>query len=440
MINSKAADTLQQDIVKLIFEEPYFANLLLNLNREFSTNLPTLGVSVTDHVNLLINPHFYLSLPQKERVALLCHELYHVINNHFVRFRDLEPQIFDEKERGFKEILKSMKSASTLNNAADYAINEYIPNLPKNFNIFDKNGEKLKDKFGKIIEANPLLVKDLKKTIPEIKNQHTLEYYYSFLKKDEKNNGEGEGEGEGENGEGKGQKNEEGNNGMVLDDHSLWHESDLSEEEITQKVKEVVNKALEQTRDCGNISGNILTAIEHLNHVPRDWRQDIQRFVARSAEILIEPSRKKRNRRYGTIFPGHRTFPKLTIAVAVDTSASVKDEELTQFFTEVLRLHKMDIKIFIIECDTEAKPAYDYDPKKKIEITGRGGTSFVPAFEEAKKLDPDGLIYFTDGENFDGDNLKKPKFPVLWALLPDCKSHYNWGAKTKIEVKKRVRV
>ena len=346
--------------------------------------------------------------------------------------------------------MQDQKDASVLNKAADYAINEYLPRLPKEVNLFDKDGKPymnppvLQDgtpnpDAGKPIKGNLLFVKDLQKKHPSALAQQNLEYYYELLKTEEdKKNGKGQGQGG--KGQGQGQGQGQGN-GMTLDDHSAWHESDATEDQITDKVKDIVNKAVEQTGDkaMGSVAGNIIQAINALNHVPKDWRQDIQRFVARSAEILIENTRKKRNRRYGIIYPGQKTFPKLNITIGMDTSGSVGDEELKQFHAEMCRLHNMDITLTVIECDTQVNQVYKFDPKKEFKVAGRGGTRFAPIFEyiEKEKLETDGLIYFTDGECY-GENIKKPNYPVLWALTPPFVLHdLKFGSKTKVEVKKR---
>jgi predicted metal-dependent peptidase len=446
-----AAENLESAIMKIIHEGRFFSNLLLNFRREFTNKLPTLGVNVTDEVNLFINPYFFNSMSPIERVEVLKHECYHVINNHFVRFRDLEPQIFDVKERTHQERKNDQESASVLNKAADYAINEYLPLLPKDMKMFTPAGElivqpetfadgKPNPDAGKPLTGTPLLVKDLKKQIPHILEQQSLEYYYEFLKqqqeKDKQKGGGGGGGGWGSGGGG-------GGGPMTIDDHSIWHESDATEDQITDKVKAVVNKALEATpdREKGNLSMDIQQAIAALNHVPRDWRQDVQRFVARTAEIIIDSSRKRRNRRYGILYPGIVTFPKLHIAIGIDSSGSVHDDELNQFFAEMGRLHNMEIVLTVIECDTKVNGVYKFDPKKPFLTNGRGGTSFKPVFEECDNLEVDGLIYFTDGECWD-EGIKKPKYPVLWALVggKTRQPPYKWGGRTYIEVKKKVHV
>lgn len=448
---SDAQNALEEAMMELIHTEQFYANLTLNMRREFSTKYPTLAVSVTDEINLHINPYFFKSLSIPERIDVIKHECLHVINNHFVRFQDLEPQIYDNPQgRTLADRLNDQKDASTLNYAADYAINEYLPNLPKNgINLFDEKGDRItyppgtkddkgNDLSGKPVEGKLLFVNDLKKQHPSTLNEQNFEYYYEILKKEEEKNKD-------KNGEGQGQ----GQGGMTLDDHGSWHETNATAEQITEKVKEVVNKAVEQTsqKDMGNVPGGVMQAIQNLNHVPKDWRQDIQRFVARTTELLIETTRKKRNRRYGIIFPGYKILPKLKIAIGLDTSGSVGDEELAQFHSEICRLHNMGIDLHIIECDTQVNQVYKFDPKKEFKVVGRGGTAFKPVFDEAAKLEIDGLIYMTDGECY-GENIPVPKFTVLWALTPPfhvqyLPKWYNSGTKaakhTKIEIKKRAR-
>lgn len=435
----EAAENLEKTLMSIIHEGRFFSTLLLNFRREFTNNIPTLGVNVTDEVNLYINPYFFNTLNHTERVEVMKHECYHVINNHFARFRDLEPQIYENADkRSIMDRMEDMMNASTLNQAADYAINEFLPNLPKQVKMFSPDGslitepETLPDgqpnpDAGKAAVGRLLFVDELKKTIPHVANQQNLEYYYEILKNKQDQNGE----------------NQNGDNFMVLDDHSIWHEGDATQDQITEKVKQVVNKAVEQAgeREIGNLPYDIKQAIEKLNYVPRDWRQDIQRFVARTAEILIESSRKKRNRRYGILYPGNITFPKLHLAIGLDSSASVRDEELNQFFAEMGRLHNMEIVLTVLECDTKLGSVYRFDPKKPFLVDGRGGTSFQPVFEECQKLEVDGLIYFTDGECWD-EGIKKPKYPVLWALVggKNRQPPYTWGSRTYIEVRKKVNV
>lgn len=453
------SDPLERAVMYLIHHDRFYANMIMNMTRHVTTDIPTLGVNVTDNVNLYVNPHFWGSLSTLEQVAVLQHECLHVLDNHFVRFRDLEPGLFDEKKRSVVEKFQDLSNAHDLNKAADYAINQLISSewMPQVLKCFDKEGNLLvqpatvpdKDgneqpnpNAGMPVEGRPLLIEDLKKAYPQVKSKETMEYYYSFIKNNFPKqqiqviggSGEGEEESKGNNGDpGQGK-------GMVLDDHSLWSKGEQDPEMTTEKVKELVNKAVEDSggREAGRIPGHILEKIEALNYKPKDWRNDVQRFAARTAEILIEPSRKVRNKRYRNcpFIPGQKIFPRLHLIAAFDSSGSVRTEELSQFFAEISKLHNMGVKITVMECDSQLHDVYEFNPKKEPSIKGRGGTSFIPVFEKAKELEADGLIYFTDGCN-GNEVIKKPRFPVLWALLPGFSVSYTWGSKTVIEVKKK---
>lgn len=445
-----ANECLEEAIIDLVMKEPFYANLITNMRREFSLTCPTAGVSVTDQVNLIVNPYWFASMTLLERIDVLKHECHHVLNNHFVRFRDLEPKIFDpKKEITLRERIEMQHKMSDTNKAADLAINEYLPSFPKTLNFFDKDGKRMlipteiKDpktgnmipnpdkNAGKPMTGQTIVLSEMKKLEPQIfksaQGGQTLEYYYEFYKQkrdEDKKNGQGM------------------DQFIVMDDHSMWHESGTPDDTITDIVKEVVNKAVEQTgdRNMGKMPGEVMQAIEALNHVPKDWRSDIQRFAARSAEIKVDSSRKKRNRRYGILYPGIVTYPKLHLVTALDTSGSVCDESLQQFHAELVRLHNMGIMLTIINCDTKVGNVHTFDPKKPFKVHGRGGTSFKPVFDhiEKEKMDCDGLIYFTDGECCD-EGIKKPNYPVLWALTPPFRlSGPSFGAQTKVEIKKRV--
>lgn len=468
-------------MVKMLFREPFYANLLINMNKQLTTEVPTAAVYVTDVVNLIINPHWFKNMNLDQRIDVLKHECHHVINNHFVRFRELEPHIYENKEQTMEQKYESLQNASLLNQAADFAINEYLPNLPRVTSAFDKDGNKLvqpdmiadangqpvaNPKAGQPIEFPLCVVDEVKKLRPDLKSmqkEKTMEYYYTFLKQEqEKQKQQQQQQGGGQGGQ-QGQPDPNGqpdhNNPTgagTLDDHSYWHKSDASDEQITRKVKEVVNKAVEQTseKDMGKMPADVKLAIDRLNYVPRDWRQDVQRFAARASEMKTESSRKKRNRRYGVLYPGSKIFPELTLAIGWDTSGSMGEEERNQINAELVRLHNMGVKMTVIECDSRVAQVFPFDPKKPLEVKGGGGTAFKPVFDHVNKEmkdEVDGLIYFTDGECYD-EKIKTPPFPVLWALTTGyggkhndsyVKKYFNGSRPhtqtTKVEIKRKTR-
>ena len=435
---NKATVLLEKTIIDLILTEPFFAHVLMGMRKEFTTSIATAGVNVTSQVNLYANPFFFCALAPLERKDLVKHEVYHVLHNHFVRFRDAEKELVKKDKWTIVDNYSYKEKHEHFNIAADAAINQYLPNLAKEFRLFnadgsvltvpteieDADGNKIPNpspRAGQLETGTAVSLEYLQKIIPDIRALETTEYYYARI------------------------RDHAEKNPMPItigiDDHSLWEQGGYEDtDRITQKVCELVNDAREKT-PAGKIPINIRSAIEALNHVPRDWRQDIQRFSARCSETLVESTRKRRNRRYGILYPGTKIFPKLKLVAALDTSASVSVDELAQFHAELCRLHALGVTLTIIECDAAVhNTPYTFDPKKPFEIHGGGGTAFAPVFEYIKtnKLEVDGLIYFTDGGCSDSE-LKRPSYPVLWALTPPftLPDFIQFGAKTKIEVSKK---
>ena len=82
---------------------------------------------------------------------------------------------------------------------------------------------------------------------------------------------------------------------------------------------------------------------------------------------------------------------------------------------------------------TEPKP-YNKKAGKKVDIVGRGGTSFYPVMELAHESDYDGLVIFTDGE---APFPPKPKYRMLWAVCQNQSGvQFPYGKKVVIEAKK----
>lgn len=435
-------------MLSLINNEPFYADLIMNMTINITLDIPTAGVNITDTVNLFINPYFYKSLDLEGQKNLLKHECLHVLNNHFSRMKELEPifgEIENRKNLSNEQLIDLQNKSGTFNQAADYAINQFLK-LPETFKMFDKNGNCLKHPeflikkdgtkiknpdFGKEFEAKPLLIDDLIKQNPklDIQKLQTSEYYYDILneqqnKSNSKNNNGGNSNGE-----------------CTFDDHSMWNKTgNIDSQYVKEKIKEVVNKAVERTKErgCGNIPMDLQMIIDNLNYQPKDWRSDLKQFVANSSLTLVEHTKKRRNRRYGIIYPGIKRYPKLNLTVLFDASGSVSNDQAGQFFAELDEIYKKGANITVIEFDAQVNAVYEYSDKKEKKLHGRGGTCFAPAFEKAKELNPDGIIMLTDGCNFDVDAVKQPKCRVLWALLEGCKVSYDWGSKTEIIVKKKV--
>ena len=125
------------------------------------------------------------------------------------------------------------------------------------------------------------------------------------------------------------------------------------------------------------------------------------------------------------------------MVVAIDTSGSIKAEEIGEFLSEISAIKgQMRARITLLPCDaqlTEAAPLI-YEPWEDLSlpdtVQGGGGTDFRPVFDwlAAGGATPDLLVYFTDAAGQFPAN--EPNFPVIW--LVKGKELTPWGQRVQL--------
>ncbi|MFO0647581.1 MAG: VWA-like domain-containing protein [Polyangiales bacterium] len=129
------------------------------------------------------------------------------------------------------------------------------------------------------------------------------------------------------------------------------------------------------------------------------------------------PSRRAPDR-VGVV-PGRRARrERPVILVAIDTSASMSVHELSQIATEVTALTSRDLRVACVQCDTEVRQeGWLASGDTLRRAVGRGGTDLRPPFgaEVLRRYDPAALVYFTDGEGA-APSAAPPGVDVLWVL------------------------
>lgn len=361
-------DLISKTVKKLIFTEPFYGLFVIGLNKKVSDKIPTAGVGPNGiGVELIVNPDFYESLSEDHRIGLLKHELLHVSFGH-IQFRDRYP------------------NKKLANIAMDLEINQYIDPqyLPP--------GGLTLDTFAEL----------------NLKERAGTKYYY-----DELSNAQGTGSCQ--------------TLGQILDQmdgeseycHPTWESFDDLPEATQKMIEKQIEHQLKEVADtvekkCGNIPGELADLIKRMRHVepPKfDWRGYLRRFVGNSSIVYTKKLRRKYNKRYSAN-PGLKIKFKNHICVGVDTSGSVNNDELREFFNELTHMHKTGHKITVVQCDTQIKSIEDFNPNKDWEIKGRGGTSFQPVVDHYNETNGyTALIYLTDGEAGKPDKCPKN---TLW--------------------------
>lgn len=354
----------------LIFTEPFYGLFLIGINKKYTTDLPTAGVSKHGiGMQLAINPDFFSDLSEDHRFGLIKHELLHIAFGHLtIRDRYANHKLF--------------------NIAADLEINQYIleSKLPEG---------------GLLLSSFPELNLPVKAG---------TKVYYDILDQAQ------------EDGTSPSLDNLMGEmNGDTPYDHQTWDEFDelsdaekkLVEKQVEHQLKEVAETTIKKN---GNVPGELSELIKRLLHIEPakfDWKGYLRRFIGNSTVSYTKKLRRKYNKRYAGN-PGLKIKFKNHILVGVDTSASVSSEELIEFMSELHHMYKTGHKITIAQCDTSLNSVEDFNPRKDWDIKGRGGTSFQPVIDHYNEYGSyTALIYFTDGEAYNPDNCPKN---TLWVL------------------------
>ncbi len=193
--------------------------------------------------------------------------------------------------------------------------------------------------------------------------------------------------------------------------------------------------AAQQAMQAGKFGGAMARMIEHHLQPQLPWRAVLSRYLsslARDDFSYMRPSRREGD----AIYPSLRSA-QLDVVVAVDTSGSIRREEISQFIAEIDAIKgQIRARITLLPCDAvlaEGAP-WIYEPWEEFKlpekIQGGGGTDFQPVFEWVDKMDmrPQLLLYFTDA---DGEFPQlPPDYAVIW--LVKGKNKTPWGERVQL--------
>lgn len=340
---------------RLILDNPFFGTLCLRLKPVEREDIDT---GATDGKSLIYNPTWFEKLRPEERIGFLAHEVMHVVFMHHLRRQERQPQKW--------------------NVAADYVINLLL------------------EQEGFILPSGGLLDSQYA--------DMTTEHVYSILP---------------EPPEGWDSLAADfGGCGSVIDHPDATSQQTSSA--IEAQLTVAINQAAEVAKASGKLSSKMESIVGLATKPKVDWRMVLARFLRsnnQSDYSWIRP-----NRRFiaqGMYLPSAHNPCLGEIAVAVDTSGSVSDEELQQFTTEASTILQ-DLApnaVHFIQCDSEVQSDDTYTRESlplKVTYRGRGGTAFEPVISYINEKHPnvEALVYLTDLESNDfGD---QPPYPVLW--------------------------
>lgn len=367
---------LVERVILYLFQsdDAFFGQFMLMVKREVRMDIkvPIATIPKRDGFNMYFNPVFFLNCTIREMAALLKHEIYHIMNLHFEREKQLKNR-FSKEAAGL---------------ALDISINQYIKDLPgycrkleainmeHNLNLGENRSvEEYAQEIYKSIKAR------MKNDI--VKEDDDKKYLIDMNKA-----------------------------------HEIWDEIDIDKESISSLTKKTAISAYNQNAPEG--LRKIILAYDEKPEI--SWETVLRNSIP-EVKCGYKKTIVRRSRRQPERFDLRGTLPKneADIVVAVDISASMKDDEMHKILIEILSITRASKnKVTVIECDNEIRKVYRLKNEQDIQKRSRnnGSTAFSPVFQYIRDNSMKNciLVYFTDGVGEKRLALKPFNKKTLWVI------------------------
>ena len=355
---------------------PYLSTLLFNLKIVESSQLPTLAVD--DGWRMYYSPDFVMEQTAEALATMVLHEALHCVNQHGPRFRALS---------------QSRHLHVTWNFAGDVGINHVLDRAQMPWGDFEPLRFTHLSKF----DVNPEMgTEKIFFTIVEYYEQHPEEVdQFSDC-------------GSIIGGEARDYEISRGDSGNPA------IKSDQQDVIRDQVAQEILKHAY--AKGIGSIPGELLRWAQELLEPTIDWRKalagafrtSLATVLGRRDYVYTRPSRRQSAMRIGNheiILPSMRKPAPPAIAIIVDTSGSIGNDEITLFLSEVdgiVKANGISQGVTVIPCDADIGEIQKLRSRGAIttlKLTGGGGTDMGIGIDAAGKLRPTPkiVIVLTDG-------------------------------------------
>ena len=350
--------------VGLLLKAPFFGNMATRMRLIQSDDwCPT---AATNGRDFMYNTEFVKKLTVKKLEFLFAHEICHAIFDHFGRCGSRDRML--------------------ANIAQDYAVNQIL--------VDERIGEKITEvkicydpKYRGMAweeiydilfeQAEKMPMDQLLKQLGDLLDEHIKEEEGAGADGDKTKDGKGK--------------------------------PSLSKEEA-EKLRQEIKDAMIQSAaaaGAGKTPAGIMRMIKNMTEPKMDWRQLVQQeiqSIVRNDYSFTRVNRKSMHS--GAILPGMKEATTIDVAISIDMSGSIGDEDATAFLSEIkgimdqyedfrINLWCFDTDIYNWKTIThdEAHELEEYEPQ------GGGGTDFEVnwRFMEENSIVPKKFIMFTDG-------------------------------------------
>ncbi len=407
--NKEQLELIEKRLVKartqLMLDKPFLGNLVLRLPLKAAGSW--CKTSATDAKSFYYNPEFIERLDSHQIKFVLIHEALHCALTHFAR--------------------RGNRKKHTWDLACDFAINPLLIkegfHPPLDVPIFRQYEGMIAEEIYPMIDDN-LDQEPMDQHLYDDQNNEDSKDSDGGMREDDLTQQE-------KNQSGEYKKNQSASS-LAQRPQSL--NPDEIEKLATQWQKNLASSA-QLAQEAGKLDGEFAKLIDFFLQPRVSWQSLLSTFMSRLARDDFSYSRPSRR-------PGNAILPTLRshqidIAVAIDTSGSISQQEIDEFVSEINAI-KSTIRssITLIACDDKIFPSspWRYESWEEINfpasLGGGKGTNFRPVFELLNSLDNpcDVLVYFTDAKGLFPEEI--PNYPVLW--LVKGKEGVPWGDRIQL--------
>jgi len=382
-----AEQRLSKNITAIMGNPKYvaLAGVLMIGKKGIKDDIPT---ACTDGKNDYYGRAFVDGLADSEFRFLILHETYHKLFKHLTTWQHL-----------YKD------NAQLANMACDYVINLMITDENRDlFAVMPKDAE-----------GNNIGLLDEK-----FRNMDTAQVY-KILKQEQEDNSD-----DGDQGEGEG-------NGAGLDEHDWEGAQEMSADEQRELAQEIDQAIRQGALTAGKVGSGGNRAIDQLLQPEVNWREVLREFITETCRGNDDSTWRQPSRRHlamGMLRPSGITERVGELVIAIDTSGSIGQHELTKCLSEIkgvcdtvrpesVRILYWDTKVCADEVYGDVAGACGSLEQltQTTKPAGGGGTRVqcVPDHIQANNINAQAVIVLTDG--YLGGDWGAWTMPLLWGIL-----------------------